>query len=117
MYAKRHLPIPPRSLVSDHPWHFPVLPLAVNGWTFLSVEQPTFAVRENGLFFISSLQLAAFKAASCKLKTKPVSCKLEKNIRFHGFPNSNRRLLSRQKVQLSIYILKPKNAAGTDVLC
>jgi hypothetical protein len=70
MYAKRHLHLPPRSLVSDHPWHFPVLPLAVNGWTFLSVEQPTFAVRENGLFFISSLQLAAFKSSQLQAENK-----------------------------------------------
>jgi hypothetical protein len=38
-----------------------ILPLAVNGWTFLSAVQPTVAfmdIRENGWF--SSLQLAAF---------------------------------------------------------
>jgi hypothetical protein len=39
----------------------------VNGWTFLSAEQPTVAVvdiRENGWFLVSSLQLVGFEKLS-----------------------------------------------------
>jgi hypothetical protein len=32
--------------------------------TFLAATQPTFAVRDNGLFLVFSLQLAAFKSVS-----------------------------------------------------